>query len=66
MAEPERTNDSALAALPAELQARIREVQAAAPAADFDAASWFWLILLGALLPLLLIVLGWLSGRGAR
>jgi len=52
--------------LPAELETRIREVQAAAPASDFDALSWFWMILLGALLPAALIVYGWASAGGAH
>ena len=28
---------------------------------DFDAASWLWLILLGVLLPVALLLYGWLG-----
>jgi hypothetical protein len=45
--------------LPPQLEARITAFERAAPAADFDAASWFWMILLGAAIPLLLLVVGW-------
>jgi hypothetical protein len=46
-------------ALPPQLEARIAAFEHAAPAADFDAASWFWMILLGAALPLMLLAIGW-------
>jgi len=45
--------------LPPQLEARIAAFERAAPTADFDAASWFWMILLGAALPLLLLAIGW-------
>jgi|SRR5450755_1978392 hypothetical protein len=34
-------------ALPPQLEARITAFEPAASAADFDAASWFWMLLLG-------------------
>jgi hypothetical protein len=45
--------------LPPELEARIEEFERAAPRPDFDAASWFWMMLLGIAIPLLLIIVGW-------
>ncbi|HUE09903.1 MAG TPA: hypothetical protein VMQ54_03145 [Steroidobacteraceae bacterium] len=45
--------------LPPELEARIAALEAAAPAADFDWASWFWMILLGIALPAILLIIGW-------
>ena len=47
------------AALPPELEARIAAFENAAPRPVFDAASWFWLILLGVATPLLLLAAGW-------
>jgi hypothetical protein len=46
-------------ALPAELEARIAAFENAAPASDFDGASWFWMILLGIAVPLVLLAVGW-------
>ena len=46
-------------ALPPELEARIAAFENAAPASDFDAASWFWMVLLGVLIPLALLIFGW-------
>ena len=45
--------------LPPELEARLAAFDSAAPAGGFDAASWFWMLLLGVALPLGLLVLGW-------
>jgi hypothetical protein len=45
--------------LPPQLEARITAFERAAPGADFDAASWFWMILLGVAIPLLLLAVGW-------
>ena len=52
-------------ALPAELEARLAAAAAGAAARDFDAASWAWMLLLGAALPAALIVAGWLTGAGS-
>jgi hypothetical protein len=57
--------ERAAAALPPELEARLAAVEAVADARDFDAVSWFWMILLGAALPVALIVAGWLCGPGS-
>ena len=46
-------------ALPPQLEARIAVVENAAPTSDFDRASWFWMILLGVAIPLVLLVVGW-------
>jgi hypothetical protein len=48
-----------LPTLPAELEARIAAFEDAAPAPDFDTASWAWMILLGVVLPIALMLLGW-------
>jgi hypothetical protein len=45
--------------LPPGLEARIAAFESAAPRPDFDTASWFWMILLGVALPLLLLAAGW-------
>ena len=45
--------------LPAELEARISALEASKEGPDFDRLSWFWMILFGIALPLILIVLGW-------
>jgi hypothetical protein len=57
--------ERATATLPPELEARLAAVEAVAGARDFDAISWFWMILLGAVLPAVLIAAGWLCGPGA-
>jgi hypothetical protein len=60
MAEPQP------APFPPELEARLRAVEAAAGDADFDGRSWFWMLLLGVVLPAVLIVVGWVFGPGAH
>lgn len=44
---------------PAELEARIRTLEAAPETPDFDRSSWFWIILFGVALPAILILVGW-------
>ncbi len=53
-----RVNDGR-EALPAELEARIAALESSASDRDFDARSWFWMVLFGIVLPAALIVLGW-------
>ena len=45
--------------LPAELENRIAAIEAHSASADFDAASWAWMLLLGVALPAVLLVAGW-------
>jgi len=45
--------------LPPELEARLAAFENAAPAADFDVAGWFWMILFGAVIPLAMLAIGW-------
>lgn len=45
--------------LPPELEARIAALESSASRADFDAASWFWMLLIGVLVPILLLAIGW-------
>ena len=60
MADPvERDIPQRAAALPPELEARIAAFERAAPSSDFDAASWFWMMLLGVAIPLVLLAVGW-------
>ena len=47
------------AALPADLETRIAAFESTPPRGDFDTASWFWMILLGVAIPLLLLAVGW-------
>jgi hypothetical protein len=44
---------------PAELEARIRALEAAPETPDFDRSSWVWIILFGVALPAILILVGW-------
>lgn len=46
-------------ALPQELEARLSALEAGTARADFDGFSWFWMVLLGILLPVVLLVVGW-------
>ena len=48
-------------ALPPELEARIAALESAAPQTDFDPASWFWMVLLGIVVPVVLLAIGWLA-----
>jgi len=46
--------------LPPELERRIDVLEGdAAARRDFDPRSWLWLILLGVVLPVVLLILGW-------
>jgi hypothetical protein len=46
--------------IPAELERRIRALEApGGEGEDFDAVSWFWLLLLGLVLPVLGLIVGW-------
>jgi len=46
--------------LPAELERRIDVLEGdAAARRDFDRRSWLWLIVLGVVLPVVLLILGW-------
>jgi hypothetical protein len=44
---------------PPELAARIAALESTGARTDFDALSWFWMILFGILVPLVLLILGW-------
>ena len=45
--------------LPPELARRIEVLEREPAGPDFDSASWMWLALLGLVLPIGLLVLGW-------
>jgi hypothetical protein len=51
--------------LPPELEARIEALEQHASPIDFDAWSWFWMLLLGAVLPTGLLIVGWYYVPGA-
>lgn len=65
---PKRSRDGAVAdpheplALPPELERRLKAAADAGATADFDAFSWLWMALLGLVLPLGLVILGWWLG----
>jgi hypothetical protein len=60
MTDPVRDGMPAQApALAPELEARIATFENAAPTADFGAAGWFWMVLLGVLIPLAMLIAGW-------
>ena len=46
-------------AFPPELEARIAALERAASRADFDRLSWFWMVLLGIVVPVILLIVGW-------
>ncbi|HEX3848491.1 MAG TPA: hypothetical protein VHV81_14005 [Steroidobacteraceae bacterium] len=52
MPEPERE-------LSPPLEARIAALERPGATADFDLASWVWMVLLGIAVPVVLILLGW-------
>ena len=45
--------------LPPELEARVAALESTGPGADFDGSSWFWMALIGVVIPILLLVIGW-------
>ena len=46
--------------LPDELERRLQTLaEESAQGTDFDLASWFWLLLLGLVGPIVLIIAGW-------
>jgi hypothetical protein len=60
MTDPaERGDQEPAPALQPELEARLAALERAAPSGDFDRASWFWMIVLGIAIPLVLLVVGW-------
>jgi len=46
--------------LPPELAHRIELLERQGAAQDFGRSDWLWLALLGAVLPIVLLILGWL------
>jgi hypothetical protein len=46
--------------LPPQLEARIAALERQSTA-DFDARCWMWMVLLGVLVPVLLILIGWFA-----
>lgn len=43
----------------AELERRVRRLEAQDCGADFDGMAWFWLIALGVIVPVVLLLMGW-------
>ena len=55
-----RREPAALPNLPDELEKRLQVLaEESAQGADFDLASWFWLLLFGLVGPIVLIIAGW-------
>jgi hypothetical protein len=42
-----------------DIEARLAVVEAHGAGADFDRASWVWMLLLGVVLPAVLLAVGW-------
>jgi len=48
--------------LPPELDRRLAAIESGAEAgSDFDAISWVWMILIGVVLPVVLLIWGWVG-----
>jgi hypothetical protein len=59
-AEEDRREPPETQRLPVELERRIEALEGdAAAQRDFDPRSWLWLILLGVVLPVVVLILGW-------
>jgi hypothetical protein len=58
LAEPAH-NSLEAQALPAELEARLAALERDAARSDFDGLSWFWMVLIGIAIPILLLAIGW-------
>jgi hypothetical protein len=60
MPMPNRSAAAApVADLPPELEARVAALEAAPPGGGFESAGWFWMIILGIAIPMLLLAVGW-------
>ena len=53
------SGDGRVQSLPPELEARIAAIEAAEAPVDFDRRSALWMVLLGVMLPILCLLLGW-------
>jgi hypothetical protein len=58
MTEPPKSGAQSTALTP-QLEARIAAFENASPTSDFDRTSWLWMLLLGVVIPLALIIVGW-------
>ena len=54
-----KSREAPASALPAELEARLAALETGAARSDFDGMSWFWMILIGIAIPILLLAIGW-------
>ena len=60
MTDPAQSNPAPrAAALPPQLEERIAAIEIAGRTSDFDTSSWLWMILLGVVIPLIMLVIGW-------
>ena len=60
MTDPAQNNSAPRApALPPQLEERIAAIEIAGRTSDFDTSSWLWMILLGVVIPLIMLVIGW-------
>jgi hypothetical protein len=61
--QPEVAPASAAPAAPADLEQRLAALERGHGCGeDFDRASWFWLVLLGVVIPALMLLAGWWFG----
>jgi hypothetical protein len=54
-----RSGATASPELAPDIEARLAAVEAHGAGADFDRASWVWMLLLGVALPAVLLAIGW-------
>ena len=60
MTDPAQSNSAPRAvALPPQLEERIAAIEIAGRTPDFDTSSWLWMILLGVVIPLIMLAIGW-------
>jgi hypothetical protein len=57
--DADRSAEASAPALPPELEARIAMLEAKAARSDFDSYSWFWMIVFGIAIPVILLIVGW-------
>lgn len=60
MTDPAQSNLAPRApALPPQLEARIAAIETAGRTPDFDGSSWLWMVVLGVVIPLMMLAVGW-------
>jgi hypothetical protein len=57
--DPKPSAARGTASIPPELEARLAALEREASRTDFDSVSWFWMLVFGIAVPLVLLVVGW-------